>query len=135
MAELAIGDTVKAHYRSGSYIGKIIQDRGDKYLVEVHAVLKHPLQGDLHNYGKHADVFFHERKALAYQEKMNVKKAAVHPYTGDIPAYAESLRLAVEDFREKMQMEGTEFSRQALNRLDELEANHYNKLYRASANQ
>ncbi|WP_067725696.1 sporulation phosphorelay system protein KapB [Oceanobacillus damuensis] len=129
MGEAAIGDIVKAHYHSGTYIGTVREDRGANYLIEVLAVLKHPLQGDLHNYGKLEGVFFHERKALAFHEKMNVKKAAVHPFDGEVPAYGASLQQAVEDYRKKLGTDESEFNRQSLLKLNNLEENHYKKLY------
>src|SRR5699024_880945 len=96
MPEVNIGDTVKAHYRSGTYVGKVWEDRGGNYLVEVLGVLKHPLQGDLHNLNQTEDVFFHERKALALHEKTNNKNASVYPCDDEIPHYAASLKDAVE---------------------------------------
>ncbi|WP_087972727.1 sporulation phosphorelay system protein KapB [Oceanobacillus rekensis] len=129
MAEVKSTDIVKAHYNSGTYIGEVKEDRGANYLIEVLAVIKHPLQGDLHNYGKHEDVFFHERKALAFHEKMNVKKAAVHPFEAEIPAYGESLKKAVEDYKEKIALVDSEFNRQSLLKLNGLEENYYHKFY------
>lgn len=129
MSNFNKGDIVKAHYKSGTYIGIVQEDRGQQYLVEVRAVLKHPLQGDLHNYGKTGeDVFFHERKALSYKEKMNVKKAAVHAYTTeDIPHYDESLQTAVTAYKEKLSKNPTAFDLQCLKTLEQLEATHYKK--------
>ncbi|RKQ29584.1 sporulation phosphorelay system protein KapB [Oceanobacillus halophilus] len=128
MAEVNIGDIVKAHYNSGTYIGKVIEDRGQNYLIEVHAVHKHPLQGDLHNYGK-IDVVFHERKALFYKEKMNVKKPAVHLYEENIPSYGESLKKAVITYKEKLEQEDSDYSRAAISKLNDLEENYYKKSY------
>ncbi|WP_217589176.1 kinase-associated lipoprotein B [Lentibacillus saliphilus] len=123
------GDTVRAHYRSGTYIGKIVEDRGEQYLIEVLAVIKHPLQGDIHNYGKLDGVFFHERKALAHYEKMNVKKAAVHPFHDEIPAYGASLKESVTKLREKLTDKDTPFNRKALETLANLETHSYQKIY------
>ncbi|MUV39232.1 Kinase-associated lipoprotein [Lentibacillus sp. JNUCC-1] len=123
------GETVRAHQKSGTYIGKIIQDRGEQYLVEVLAVEKHPLQGDIHNYGQTEGVFFHERKALAPHEKMNVKKAAVHPYEGAIPDYGPSLKQAVEDLKNKLSKKDTPFNHKALQTLENLEQTVYHQLY------
>lgn len=129
MPEVDVGNIVKAHYNSGSYVGKVLEDRGNRYLVEVLAVLKHPLQGDLHNMGKVEDVFFHERKALFFREKMNVKKPAVHPYQEDIPAYGESLKEATKIYREKLSNEDTAYNRKALDKLNYLEEAYYIKRY------
>jgi hypothetical protein len=62
------GDIVTAAYKTGNYIGRLTQIRPDrgKGVVQILAVLRHPVQGDLHQPGQ-ADVpLFHERKALAY---------------------------------------------------------------------
>lgn len=129
MADVAIGDIVQAHYNSGTYIGKVIEDRGKQYLIEVLAVTKHPLQGDLHNPGKVENVFFHERKALAFHEKTNVKKPAVKPFDGEVPAYGESLKEAVEAYRKKLEAEDSAFNKAALNALNHLEETTYKKSY------
>jgi len=124
-----VGNIVLAHYNSGSYIGKVIEDRGERSLIKVLAVKKHPLQGDIHNYGKIDGVFFHERKALAYHEKMNVKKPAIHAYTEDIPDYSESLKKAVADAKEKLQKKDTSFNQLALKTLEKLEKESYKNIY------
>lgn len=129
MSEITTGSLVKAHYRSGTYLGVVNELRGENYLVEVLAVQKHPLQGDLHNYGKLDDVFFHERKALAFHEKMNVKKSAVKRYEGEIPDYGISLQEAVEIYREKLAAEDTSFNSMARQKLDSLVMTYYKKLY------
>ncbi|WP_010647320.1 sporulation phosphorelay system protein KapB [Oceanobacillus massiliensis] len=129
MTEAAIGEIVKAHYHSGTYIGEVKEDRGQNYLIEVLAVIKHPLQGDLHNYGKLEDVFFHQRKALAFHEKMNVKKAAVHSFNEQIPAYGSSLKQAVASYRQKLEAEENEFGAASLKKLDGLEKQYYQMYY------
>ncbi|MEC5424912.1 sporulation phosphorelay system protein KapB [Virgibacillus sp. C22-A2] len=129
MAEVKIGEIVRAHYNSGTYIGEVKEDKGDRYLIEVLAVHKHPLQGDLHNPGQISGVFFHERKALAHHEKMNVKKPAVHSYDGDIASYGESLKIAVNLYKEKLASEETEFNKMALQSLINLEKSTYEKVY------
>ncbi|RDW18722.1 kinase [Oceanobacillus arenosus] len=129
MAIVNIGDVVKAHYHSGTYIGVAKEDRGDYYLIEVLAVYKHPLQGDLHNPGEVENVFFHERKALAHHEKMNVKKPAVHPYVEAVPSYGDSLKQAVLQYKEKLSNQDSAFNKLALERLHGLEINYYEKIY------
>ncbi|WP_138420276.1 kinase-associated lipoprotein B [Aquibacillus sediminis] len=122
-----IDDIVKAHYKSGTYIGKLVEDRGEKYLVQVLAVIKHPLQGDIHNYGQLDGVFFHQRKALSYLEKMNVNKSAVHPYGEEVPDYQTSLRQAVEALKDKLTKKDTEFNQAALENLNQLEMMYFSK--------
>lgn len=132
MSELKIGTTVRAHYNSGVYLGKVIEDRGDRYLVEVHAVQKHPRQGDLHHPGKvdEPGVLFHERKALAYREKMNVNKGVVYLFEGELPNYSTSLKEAVENAKERLLAEESIFNKKALEKLHGLEKHFYiGKIY------
>lgn len=124
-ADIQMGQTVRAHYNSGTYIGEAIEDRGKRLLIKVLAVHKHPMQGDIHNPGKIDGVFFHERKALAYQEKMNVAKPAVHPFDEEVPEYKESLKKATDKLKDKLASNDTEFNQKALKTLEELAVKHY----------
>ncbi|WP_077327715.1 sporulation phosphorelay system protein KapB [Virgibacillus siamensis] len=126
---ISIGDTVQVKYNSGKYIGEVLEDRGDRFLVKVHAVQKHPKQGDLHNLGQVEDVFFHERKALAHYEKMNVVRSAVRPFDGKIPDYAESLQDAIDDLKQTLLQKNTEYNELALTTLKNLEENDYTNSY------
>src|SRR5699024_4266494 len=110
----------------------IIEDRGDRYLVEVHAVQKHPRQGDLHHHGKvdEPGVLFHERKALAYTDKMNVNKGVVYPFDGEIPGYSTSLKEAVENLKQNLLDKHTAYNKKALDKLYGLEEHFYTgKIY------
>ena len=69
MLQLAEGDKVKAVYKTGEYIGELVTITDQKSLVKILAVLKHPTQGDLHHPLEVDGVFFHQRRALAFQEK------------------------------------------------------------------
>ncbi|MGM8211955.1 sporulation phosphorelay system protein KapB [Virgibacillus sp. W0430] len=129
MANINIGDVVEASYNSGSYIGKVLEDRRNFYLVKVLAVVKHPQQGDLHNPGKVDGVAFHERKALAFTEKMNVAKRKVVPYVGEIPDYKQSLKEAIADIKQELHHSNTDYSKAALQKLSDLEMHFYNKLF------
>lgn len=125
-----VGDSVRAHYNSGVYIGMVKEDRGDRFLVQVLAVMKHPMQGDLHHPGVIDEgVFFHERKALAHHEKMNVTKAVVYPYDEEIPDYRESLQSALANMKEKLTLKDTAFSQEALKVLMGIEEKYYHKNY------
>ncbi len=106
MTDLKIGDIVEATYNS-VHVGKIVADKGNFWLVEILAVLKHPMQGDLHHPGEVEGVAFHERKALAFREKANVRKRFTERYEGEIPSYAESLKHAVETYKSQLQKEDT----------------------------
>ncbi|SDJ63158.1 kinase-associated lipoprotein B [Salimicrobium halophilum] len=125
MEDVQVGDTVKAFYKTGTYIGKVKEDRGAKFLVEVLAVHTHPAQGDLHNPGQTEEVFFHQRKALSHHEKANVDKKAVHPFDGEIPEYEESLKQSVQNFKEKLMRRDTEFNQKALHQLEDLETQYF----------
>lgn len=129
MKDIHIGDTVRAHYNSGTYIGKVLEDRGKHFLIEILAVYKHPLQGDIHNPFQVEDVFFHERKALAFREKANIKKPAVHPFDEPVPEYGLSLKKAVTEARNKLKEEDTPFNRKALKNIENLEKAYYEKHY------
>ncbi len=125
MEERMIGDIVTGIYKTGKYIGEITDIRPMHYLVKVKAVLKHPQQGDLHH-PKDADVqFFHERRALAFNEQTNVPKKMVKPFDGDIPDYQESLKNALTELREELMQLNTPWAEQSLSNLSRLEADYF----------
>ncbi|HLR64181.1 MAG TPA: sporulation phosphorelay system protein KapB [Pseudogracilibacillus sp.] len=129
METIEIGSIVQTRYNSGVYIGKVLEDRRNFLLVEVLAVLEHPLQGDLHNRGLVEGVAFHERKALAHHEKMNARKRDTIKYEGDVPNYVDSLKDAVTRFKAQLQEERTPFNELSLSRLHDLEVHFYNKIF------
>lgn len=129
MKEFKVGDIIRAHYNSGTYIGEILEDRGNQYLVEVLAVDKHPIQGDLHSPKQVEGVAFHERKALSYKEKMNAKKAATFKYNESVPNYAESLKAAVDTIRANLQKEANDYNQKALEKIADLEKHYYHKIF------
>lgn len=129
MGEIQIGDIVKATYNSGVYIGEVLEDKQNFFLVKVLAVVEHPTQGDLHHRGQVDGVAFHERKALAYGEKTNVRKRFLEKYEGDIPDYVESLKQAVTNIKNELQKEDTEFNRLSLEKIQDLEKHFYNKIF------
>ena len=110
VAEVKIGDIVTAINKTGKYIGEVTENRNSAYLVRILAVLKHPMQGDLHN-PKQTDVaIFHQRRALAYREQTNVPKNMVKPYEGEIPDYQASLKEAVAKMKETLSETDNEFN-------------------------
>lgn len=129
MATVSIGENILAKYNSGKYIGEVMEDRGDRYLVKVLAVQKHPMQGDLHNLGETEGVFFHDRKAMAHYEKINIPKSAVRSHEGAVPDYRSSLQEALEDLKQKLSEKDDDYNKKALERLQELEENDYTKSY------
>lgn len=125
IAEVKIGDIVTAIQKTGKYIGEITEDRNSAYLVRILAVLKHPMQGDLHN-PKQVDVsMFHQRRALAYREQTNVPKNMVRPYEGEIPEYQESLKKAVATMKETLTETENDFTHLSLQLLHELEKDYF----------
>lgn len=119
------GDIVQAHYKTGKYVGEIVEDRDHAYLVKILAVLKHPQQGDLHNPGQTENVFFHQRNALAYLEKANISKSSLSAYEGEVPNYQDSLRDAVDKLKQKLAAKNDEFSDQAQQQLEKLEQRYF----------
>lgn len=125
MTELQIGTAVTAIYKTGKYIGEITDIRPQHYLVRVLGVLKHPMQGDLHN-PKEADVpFFHERRALAFREQANIPKQMVKPYTAEIPDYQESLKEAVVKMKNELVENLSPWGEMSLKMLDSLEMDYF----------
>lgn len=117
---LQIGEIVTGIYKTGKYIGEITSVRPQHYLVKVLAVVKHPVQGDLHN-PRQADVpFFHERRALAFREQTNIPQTMVKKYEGEIPDYTESLKEALAEQMAKLQEEDSSFAERSLQTLEQL---------------
>ncbi|SFJ90858.1 MULTISPECIES: kinase-associated lipoprotein B [unclassified Bacillus (in: firmicutes)] len=115
-----IGDVVTGIYKTGKYIGEVTNVRPQHYLVKVLAVVKHPMQGDLHNV-KQADVpFFHERRALAFREQTNIPQPMVKRYEGDVPDYKESLQKALTEQIRQLQEDDTPFAQRSLQMLEQL---------------
>ncbi|GAK00038.1 MULTISPECIES: sporulation phosphorelay system protein KapB [unclassified Geomicrobium] len=112
---------VTGKYKTGIYIGEVVEERGERTLLQVKAVKKHPMQGDLHQ-GFATDVpLFHQRNALAYLEKAWVPTVTVKAYSDDLPSYEESLHEAVEAEISKMEKREDEFGEKALSSLKELQ--------------
>ncbi len=96
------GQIVRAFRKTGSYIGEITEVRQDVCIVRVLAVLKHPMQGNLHH-PREVDVpFFHERKAHAFREQIQVPANMVRPYEKGVPKYEDSLRDAVQNLHDEL---------------------------------
>lgn len=127
MKTIEIGDTVQVTYNSGVYIGKILEDRKNFWLVEVRAIDQHPQQGDLHHPGQIDKGAFHERKALAYREKINARKRQTTLYETTIPDYKTSLFKAVDDLKKTLNSEDTPYNKAALQKLSDLEKHFYHK--------
>jgi kinase-associated protein B len=112
-------------YKSGIYVGELLQFQQPKAKVRMLAVLKHPTQGDLHHPNQADAVMFHERRALAFREVANVLAADTEPYNGtEAPDYTASLKSALEAEMEAMRRLDNAFGRRCLIELERL-ANDY----------
>lgn len=94
---LTPGQLVAAHHKTGEYISEVMELTGNKVLLKTLGVRKHPTQGDLHHPNQVDVMLFHQRRALAYLEKVWVPSQAVEPYAGDVPDYQQTLREALEN--------------------------------------
>ncbi|WLD91546.1 sporulation phosphorelay system protein KapB [Alkalihalobacillus sp. AL-G] len=123
------GNMVTASYKTGRYIGKVIESKPsmEKAVVEILAVLVHPKQGDLHS-PNNADVtFFHERPALAFTEKALVPLTNIKKYDKAVPDYRESLLNAVHLQISNLSNEGSDYAKLALQRLNTLKDEYESK--------
>lgn len=122
---MKIGDIVAGIYKTGKYIGVITDIKPMHYLVKVKAVLKHPQQGDLHN-PKQVDVqFFHERRALAFNEQTNVPKQMVKRFEDEVPEYQQSLRKALDVMKKELEEINTDWAKESLTRVEVLEKDYF----------
>ncbi|WP_077619206.1 kinase-associated lipoprotein B [Bacillus sinesaloumensis] len=123
--EFKIGDIVTGIYKTGKYIGEITAIKPEHYLVKVKAVLRHPMQGDIHS-PKDVNVpLFQERRALAFNEQTNVPKKMVRPFSGEVPDYKASLKEAVDKTKSDLETEGTEWALRSLENMKVLESDYF----------
>jgi kinase-associated protein B len=119
-----VGDHVIAAYKTGEYIGEIVDLSGMKAAVKVLAVVKHPTQGDLHNPMQANVAFFHQRRALAHQEIALMPFDTIAAYRQQIPEYKESLRQALEQDKIALHNEVL-FAQKCLQELQSLEKEYF----------
>ncbi|WP_251549953.1 kinase-associated lipoprotein B [Neobacillus muris] len=125
MENMKEGTIVTGIYKTGKYIGEITEVRPLDYLVRVLAVIKHPMQGDLHH-PKEADVaFFHERRALSYREQAKIPKQMVKPFDGEVPGYRESLIEAIHKMKEELKEKPSEWAEKSLQMINSLEQDYF----------
>jgi kinase-associated protein B len=123
--EFRIGDTVTAIYKTGKYIGEITEVRPQGFLVRVLAVVKHPMQGDLHN-PKDADVpIFHERRALSYREQANIPKQMVKHFEKEVPDYQASLKEALAKMKKELLENPSPWADMSLKMAESLEKDYF----------
>jgi kinase-associated protein B len=105
---------VKAQYKTGAYIGEEEEEKNGQVLIKILAVVKHPLQGDLHN-PKRADVpFFQERRALSYGERTWVPVHTVKPFDEAVPDYKNSLKQSLQEHIAQLEAEDSEYGRKSI---------------------
>ncbi len=120
-----VGSRVLVSYRSGEYIAEIIQLTPPKATLQTLAVVKHPLQGDLHHPYESNVPIFHQRKALSYRERFMVPLALLSPFHGEVPDYKESLQQALERDIETLERRSDKWAEQALHQLRELKKEYF----------
>lgn len=125
MTELNIGDIVTSFYKTGKYIGEITDIRPEHYLVRTLAVLKHPMQGDLHNPKEVGFGIFHERKALAFREQANIPKKMVKAFDEPIPTYEDSLKASLEKLRAELENDNSDWATLSLKNIGILEKEYF----------
>ncbi|MBD0379397.1 kinase-associated lipoprotein B [Paenibacillus sedimenti] len=90
------GDYVIAEYKTGVYYGEVVEVANSmKAAVRILAVKEHPTQGDLHNPMDPSVAFFHQRRALSFQEIALMPISTIRPFAGVVPDYQESLKRAL----------------------------------------
>ncbi|MEW9698802.1 kinase-associated lipoprotein B [Paenibacillus sp. SI8] len=95
-ATLQAGEQVIAEYKTGVYYGEVVEVTGGiKAAVRILAVKDHPTQGDLHNPMDASVAFFHQRRALSFQEIALMPISTIRPFAGTVPDYQESLKRAL----------------------------------------
>lgn len=123
--EIKIGEIVTGIYKTGKYIGEVTGIRPQHYLVKVKAVVKHPMQGDLHNPKKVDVPIFHERRALSFNEQTNIPMQMVHLFDGEIPLYEDSLRGALDQMNQVLQSEASDWANKCIANLLALEKDYF----------
>ncbi|WP_246009464.1 kinase-associated lipoprotein B [Brevibacillus fluminis] len=123
-----IGQLVAAHHKTGAYIAEVVEIAGSKALLKTLGVTKHPTQGDLHNPNQADVVLFHQRRALAYLEKVWVPLQAIEVYEGSIPDYQATLREALEkEIAHWTQALPSRFAERCLIELENLKTDYFPK--------
>lgn len=120
--QLTPGTLVTASYKSGEYIGEIVELYPPRVaVVKILAVQKHPAQGDLHHPFATDVPLFHQRRALSYQEKASAPLASIRLYTGEVPAYRESLLASLDAEIQALENDPSEWAKRSLAELHALQ--------------
>ncbi|WP_280769017.1 kinase-associated lipoprotein B [Salipaludibacillus daqingensis] len=125
--ELSIGQKVTGIYKTGKYVGELIDINANKGLgvLKVLGVLKHPLQGDLHH-PNHTDVpLFHERKALSKFEKTNIPLSHLKAFHEEVPEYEKSLKQALKEQKLSLKEDESAWATKSLEAIASLEKDYF----------
>lgn len=117
MSSFENGQVVRAFYKTGAYIGQITENKGTFAVVQIKEVTKHPRQGDLHHPNETEVPLFHERKALAYNERANIPMNMIKPYDGMVGDYYESLKSQVAIFENELKGKSGAYNEKSLEAL------------------
>ncbi|KEF40051.1 Kinase associated protein B [Schinkia azotoformans MEV2011] len=120
-----IGQIVTGIYKTGKYIGEVTAIKPQHITIRVKAVLKHPLQGDLHAPRQSDVLFFHERRALALNEQTNIPKTQVKLYEDEMPEYYESLKNVVDDQITELKNTDSDWAKQSLKIFESLKKEYF----------
>ncbi|EKN63181.1 kinase-associated lipoprotein B [Schinkia azotoformans] len=123
--EYQIGQIVTGIYKTGKYIGEVTAIKPQHITIRVKAVLKHPLQGDLHAPRQSDVLFFHERRALALNEQTNIPKTQVKLYEDEMPEYYESLKKVVDDQITELKNTDSDWAKQSLKIFESLKKEYF----------
>lgn len=121
----SVGDFVTTTYKTGKYIAEVMESSGDKALVKVVAVLRHPTQGDLHHPGEAENVMFQQRRALSHYEKTWVHPRSLQLHEGDVPTYEDSLAKALNDEIEKLKEQDNQWAQRSIEQLEVLKNDYF----------
>lgn len=127
MSNFQIGDHVIAEYKTGVYYGEVVEmSSAMKAAVRILAVKEHPTQGDLHNPMDPNVAFFHQRRALSFQEIALMPISTIRSYAGAIPDYQVSLERALMAQISKLsEMEA--WAKRSLQELSQLQKEYFPK--------
>jgi kinase-associated protein B len=121
MNHLREGAIVVGIYKTGKYVGKILDMRDERLLITIQAVLKHPTQGDLHAPQQVNVPLFHRRKALSHNEKVWLPLSVVKHFNDEVPTYTDSLNAALLEQERQLKALDSDWAIECLKCLEELQ--------------
>ncbi|TDF99604.1 kinase-associated lipoprotein B [Paenibacillus piri] len=116
-----VGSLVMAEYKTGIYTGEVVEHSpSGKLAVKILAVVKHPTQGDLHHPMDPDVPFFHQRRALAYQEIALMPRHTIKPFSGSVQDYRASLEKSLQAEMNKLR-QTVQWAERSLQELEQLQ--------------